>query len=101
MDETTKNSVTDWLISQHTSASNMPADLKMNAILIREYGDRAREIILAKRAERRVQDTLRQRKWQTNTSRRPARGRHHDSWSIREKYVRYAEAWPTFALASH
>jgi hypothetical protein len=29
-----------------------------------------------------------QREWQASVSRRPARGRHHDSWSIREKYVR-------------
>lgn len=34
-------------------------------------------------------DTVQQRKWQTNVSRRPARGRHHDSWAIREKYVRW------------
>ncbi len=31
---------------------------------------------------------LTQRKWQTSVSRRPQRGRHHDSWSIRERYVR-------------
>lgn len=30
---------------------------------------------------------LRQRDWQTKVSRRPARGRHHDSWTIRERYV--------------
>jgi hypothetical protein len=32
--------------------------------------------------------TVTQRKWQTKVSRRPQRGNHHDSWSIREKYVR-------------
>ena len=32
--------------------------------------------------------TTTQRKWQASISRRPARGRHHDSWDIREKYVR-------------
>jgi hypothetical protein len=32
--------------------------------------------------------TRTQRKWQTNVSRRPQRGNHHDSWSIRESYVR-------------
>ena len=32
--------------------------------------------------------TLSQRHWQTNVSRRPQKGRHHDSWAIREKYVR-------------
>lgn len=31
--------------------------------------------------------TLTQRKWQNNVSRRPQRGKHHDSWAIREKHV--------------
>jgi len=29
-----------------------------------------------------------QRKWQASVSRRPPRGKHHDSWEQREKYVR-------------
>ena len=29
-----------------------------------------------------------QRKWQASISRRPARGKHHDSWEIRERWVR-------------
>lgn len=33
------------------------------------------------------QATITQRQWQTKVSRRPQRGNHHDSWSIREKYV--------------
>ena len=33
-------------------------------------------------------ETTHQRMWQSKVSRRPARGRHHDSWAIREKYVR-------------
>ena len=32
--------------------------------------------------------TLRQRSWGTRVSRRPQRGNHHDSWAIRERYVR-------------
>jgi hypothetical protein len=48
------------------------------------------DLILQARREHLTTLTLWQRKWQTNTSRRPARGRHHDSWSIREKYVRCA-----------
>lgn len=56
----------------------------------REHGllDVARRMLLAKRAEHLRWLTLTQRKWQTNVSRRPSRGRHHDSWSIRERYVR-------------
>jgi hypothetical protein len=41
----------------------------------------------AKRAIWVKEVTLRQRDWQTKVSRRPQRGRHHDSWSIRERYV--------------
>lgn len=44
--------------------------------------------VIERRKAWRTHQTLSQRKWQTNTSRRPQRGRHHDSWSIREKYVR-------------
>ena len=36
--------------------------------------------------------TTLQRQWQTKVSRRPQRGRHHDSWTIREGYVR-AHRW--------
>ena len=35
-------------------------------------------------------NVLTQRDWQSKVSRRPQRGRHHDSWAIREKYVRCA-----------
>lgn len=47
-------------------------------------------MILDGRAEHRRWLTLVQRDWQTKVSRRPQRGNHHDSWSIREKYVRCA-----------
>lgn len=49
-----------------------------------------RAIILARRREHLVWLTLVQRDWQTKVSRRPQRGRHHDSWTIRERYVRCA-----------
>lgn len=42
---------------------------------------------LRRRAGRLTHETLVQRGWQTKVSRRPQRGTHHDSWSIREKYV--------------
>lgn len=42
----------------------------------------------AKRADWTRRNVLVQRDWQTKVSRRPQRGRHHDSWTIREKYVR-------------
>jgi len=43
-----------------------------------------------KRAEKLRQATLSQIDWRTKVSRRPSKGRHHDSWSIREKYARCA-----------
>ena len=35
-----------------------------------------------------------QRKWQSRVSRRPQRDAHHDSWGIREKYVRCTASYP-------
>lgn len=43
---------------------------------------------LAERAQWRALLGKWQREWQSRTSRRPQRGRHHDSWAIRERYVR-------------
>lgn len=37
--------------------------------------------------------TLTQSEWRTKTSRRPQRGKHHDSWSIREGYARCDTNW--------
>lgn len=55
----------------------------------RDHGvlDQAHALVKARRRARRVEMTLTQRRWMLQ-SRRPARGRHHDSWSIRERYVR-------------
>jgi hypothetical protein len=46
------------------------------------------ELALACRQSTLTRDTLWQRKWGTNVSRRVARGNHHDSWATREAYVR-------------
>lgn len=43
---------------------------------------------MRKRAEFLTTRTMWQRKWMASVSRRPARGRHHDSWAIRERYAR-------------
>lgn len=74
-------------------ATNHPVDNKRNALALRIakaegcYDEVLSEI--RRRRAVRLQETIRsQRHWQTNVSRRPQRGRHHDSWSIREKYVR-------------
>lgn len=50
--------------------------------------DDARRLLMRKRAEYLTWLTRTQRHWQASVSRRPARGRHHDSWKIRESYVR-------------
>lgn len=47
-------------------------------------------IVMARRKAWLVWVTRTQRDWQTKVSRRPQRGNHHDSWSIREGYVRCA-----------
>lgn len=50
------------------------------------------ELALAARKDMLRRDTERQREWGTRVSRRIARGNHHDSWSMREGYVRCAGA---------
>lgn len=60
--------------------------LRAAPIAIRED---VRAMILRKRARHREMLTIWQREWQLKT-RRPNRARHHDSISIRERYVRCA-----------
>lgn len=74
-------------------STNSPVDRVRTSIGLswaRQHGvlDDVRRQVMAKRAEHRRWLTVTQRRWQANVSRRPARGRHHDSWSIRERYVR-------------
>jgi Zn ribbon nucleic-acid-binding protein len=77
--------------------TNGLTDNKRNVLVMRmakdmnpdTYGE-VMKVVLAARREWLTWLTVKQREWQTKTSRRPARGRHHDSWSIREKYVRCA-----------
>jgi hypothetical protein len=74
-------------------STNVPVDRARTSIALswaREHGllDVARHMAMAKRAEHLRWITVTQRRWQASVSRRPARGRHHDSWSIRERYVR-------------
>ena len=72
-----------------------PANQIVVAALWREAKRRGTEhVFLAvwkrKRAEKQRIDLRLQIDWRTKVSRRPQRGRHHDSWSIREKYARCA-----------
>lgn len=73
-------------------ATHGPADNLANAYAIRlarVNGDEAlvMAMIRYRRAGWLTTQTLWQRQWQTKVSRRPQRGRHHDSWAIRESYV--------------
>lgn len=54
------------------------------------YGERdaVMRLIMDRRRWWLEERTRSQRRWQSKVSRRPQRGRHHDSWAIREKYVR-------------
>lgn len=47
-----------------------------------------RELYLARRFAWINSTTANQRKWQCSVSKNPAKGRHHDSWAIREQYMR-------------
>jgi len=81
------------LIDRMTFSTGNPVELTMTALALRWAKDNgchelALALVKAKRAERRAWLTRTQRDWQTKVSRRPARGRHHDSWRIREDFVR-------------
>lgn len=70
-----------------------PSDLAKQALLLRSARTpfekvRIRRIIIEQRAVWQAYLTTQQRKWQARVSRRPKRGNHHDSWAIREQYVR-------------
>jgi hypothetical protein len=49
---------------------------------------RIRRMVMDARASWKVEEQLRQRNWGSKVSRRPQRGNHHDSWAIREAYMR-------------
>lgn len=54
------------------------------------------EVALACRKDTLQRDTLWQRKWGANVSKRPSRGNHHDSWATREAYVRCSGDYTDF-----
>lgn len=77
------------------STTNRLPDRMRHAAILRAFHSQPeyteiRDAILAGRSSWLNWLTMTQRKWQTHT-RRPARARHHDSVSIREKYVRVQE----------
>jgi hypothetical protein len=80
--------IDEFTIDQITSGGTDPVSNRKNAIAIRFYGERARIVILEKRAAIRANREATARKWQHSTSRRALRNRHYDSAAIREKYVR-------------
>lgn len=76
---------------------NLPGEvlgpvLKTLLIAADAYGEREYVLgqILDRRRARLNYNTVLQRNWQAKVSRRPQRGKHHDSWALREKYVRAA-----------
>lgn len=80
------------VIDSMTSGANHTHALHGNAVAIRLYGQPAVKVILEKRAKHRAWQEATARKWQHTSSRRAQRNNHHDSWSIRESYVRYSDS---------
>lgn len=93
------------IVMNMTTGHRDPVSDRLNAILIRTYGRYAMQAILTKRRDARINEILTQRRWQSTVSRRPQRGRNHDSWSTREHYMtgRYQfkeDTMPGMAVAS-
>lgn len=76
----------------HAPVTNSPVDLAALGMLLRESRRvgchfQMRTFLMEARKDWRIYLSNSQRRWQRET-RRPTRARHHDSISIREKYVR-------------
>ena len=67
--------------------TSSPVDRKRTAMVLKVYGSDALPIVMEMRENHRTWITLTQRRWQRETH-RASRARHHDSLSIRERYVR-------------
>ena len=76
------------VIEALTSGSCDPVSNRKNAIAIREYGDIARRVILAKRAEYQARRDATARYWQHAYSRRALRNAYYDTVATRESYIR-------------
>jgi hypothetical protein len=87
MDYTEKD-LDRFVLDSITSGSTDPVSNRKNSIAIRVYGDEARALILAKRAEFQARRDATARHWQHAVSRRSLRNPHYDSVAIREEYVR-------------
>lgn len=78
------------MLERHFQPTNNVGDMALNVILLRgvnnEDKPEAFRILMAKRKDWLVWLTFPQREWQRNTK-NPNKARHHDSISIREKYV--------------
>ena len=86
-------SLAPYVFEAGIKGTGNPVDLAMTGMTLRwakAHGcyEEAVQYALDRRARRRRWLTLTQRDWQSKVSRRPARGGHHDSWEIRERYVR-------------
>lgn len=95
--ETRDLSTDEFTLIKMVGVTSNPTDLKATAFALRLAKSLSPDVyanVLAHaiqgRAEWRKWKLMTQRDWQTKVSRRPARGNHHDSWSIRERYVRCA-----------
>ena len=95
MDTTTKFAIRQLVESPAGSSKGNPVAARQLVIAlagIKGMGSDAYaygvELALAARKATLRRATERQREWGTKVSRRVVRGNHHDSWSMREGYVR-------------
>lgn len=90
------------VIDSITSGACDPVSNRKNTLAIRAYGDAARRVILAKRAEYQSRRDATARQWQHSCSRRALRNAHYDTVATRERYVRGVSGFDQWAwLASN
>jgi hypothetical protein len=88
------------------SRTRYPSDLCKQALLIRSAKDSEQRAfilrtILDERAEYLKWLTIGQRDWQSKVGRTPQKGRHHDSWAMREGYVRCKGSYGDYLEYAH
>jgi hypothetical protein len=90
------------VIDAITSGACDPVSNRKNALASRAYGEDARRVILAKRAEYQSRRDATARQWQHSYSRRALRNAHFDTVAARERYVRGVSGFDEWAwLASN
>lgn len=108
MDTITKAALKRLIPSVAGGSKGNTSDRKALAIALEgakalgdEAYDYALQLAVSTRKEILQRDTEWQREWGSKVSNRPGRGNHHDSWAMRESYVRCHGSYSDYLAYAH